>query len=129
MSRLAINLVKIDVIVTREIEAPIDTQHTGPSAEVFLLLLITKHQKRSVGGDIAADTAVRRFRGPKVTKFSDRACQGFDLVVSDPGQLDDEGCSTCSLIAGQHFVLAKLNLAREKCDGEDCRSDCQRCQA
>jgi len=129
LRRLAINLVEVDVIISREIEAPVDTQHTGPSTEVFLLLLVAKHQKRSVDSDIATEPAVGRFRGPYVAQFSDRACQGIDLVVSDPGQLDDESCGTCSLIAGQHFVLAKLNLAREKCDGEDCRSDCQRRQA
>ena len=62
--RLRVNLVKIDEIIARKIEVPVDTQHTGPSTEVFLLLLIAKHQKRSIHGDIAANPAVRRFGGP-----------------------------------------------------------------
>jgi hypothetical protein len=121
--------VKIDVIIAREIEAPVDTQHTGPRAEVFLLLLVAKHQKRSIDGDISADPAVGRFRGAYIPKHSDRNCQAVDLIVTNAGQLDDEGRGTCSLVAGQHFALAKLNLAREKCDGEDCCSDRQRGQA
>src|SRR5215471_3380385 len=62
LRRLRINLVKIDVIIARKIKAPVDPQHTGPSAEVFLLLLVVKHQKRSIRGDMSADPAVRRFR-------------------------------------------------------------------
>ena len=46
--------------------------------------------------------------------------------VPDAGQLHDKSRGTCSLIAGQHFALVKLDLAREECDGEDCRSDRQR---
>jgi len=126
---LRINLVKIDVVIARKIEAPVDTQHTGPSAEVFLLLLVAKHQKRSIYRDISADPAVRHFRGPYVANCSDRACQGVDLIVSNAGQLDDERRGTCSLIAGQQFALVQLDLAREECDGEDCCSERQRGQA
>ena len=129
LRRLGINLVEIDVIVASEIEALVDTQHTGPSAEVFLLLLVAKHQKVSIDSDIAADPAVRRFRGPYVIKCSDRACQGIDLVVSNPPQLDDESCGAGSLIPGQHFALAKLNLPSKKCHGENRCSDRQRRQA
>jgi len=121
--------VKIDVVIAREIEVPVDTQHPGPGAQVFLLLLVAKHQKRSIDGDIAADTAVRRFRGPYIANCSDRACQSVDLIVSNAGQPDDKRRGTCSRIAGQHFALVKLDLAREECDCEDCRSDRQRGQA
>jgi hypothetical protein len=124
---LWINLVKIDVIIARKIEAPVDTQHTGPSAEVFLLLLVAKHQKRSIRGDISADPAVRRFRGAYVANCSDRTCQDVDLIVSNTGKLDDERRGTCR--GGQHFALAKLDLAREECDSENCRRNRPRRQA
>src|SRR5205807_6378580 len=85
--RLRVNLVKIDEIIARKIEAPVDAQHAGPSTEVFLLLLAAKHQKRSIRGDIAANPAVRLFGGPYITDCSDRACQGVDLIVSNAVQL------------------------------------------
>ena len=120
---------KIDVIIAREIEAPVDAECASPSTQVFLLLLIAKHQKGGIDGNIAAEPAVRRFYRPYVTKHSDRGCQGVDLMVGNSGQLEDKSCGTCSLIAGQHFALAELNLARKKCDCEDCRSDRHRRQA
>ena len=37
LKRLGVNLMEIDVMIAREIEALVDTQHAGPSAEIFLL--------------------------------------------------------------------------------------------
>src|SRR5207302_5812124 len=121
LRRLRINVVKVDVVVAREIEIPVDTQHTSPRAEVLLLLLVAEHQKGSIDDDVGADPAVRGFHGAYVVEHSDGACQAVDLVVGDAGQLHDKSRGTCSLIPGQHFALAKLNLAREECDSEDCR--------
>src|SRR5215471_1091648 len=116
---------KIDVVIAPEIEIPIDPQNTGARAEVLLLLLVAKHQKGRVGGDIGADPAVRAFGGRYGAERSDGARQTVDLTVGHAGQLDNERCRTCSLVPSQEFGPAKFNLAREKRDSEDCRGERQ----
>ena len=95
LKRLGVNLMEIDVMIAREIEALVDTQHAGPSAEIFLLLLVAKHQKGGIDGDIATDPAVRRFRGPYVTtryRGRDEANSGCVDAYRDPGTRDWDLC-------------------------------------
>src|SRR5947209_2240568 len=58
--------------------------------------------------------SVRRRSGLAFSSSTTSAAT-VDLIVTNAGQLDDERRGTCSLVAGQHFALVKLDLAREKC--------------
>jgi len=110
---------KVDVVIARRVERPINTNHARPRPKILPLLIVLKHHERDVAAKGEIDPVIRRFGGIHPT---DRPCGSYervDITIWDAGNLDDEAGSAPFFILGKHLCLSEIDLMREDHNGED----------
>src|SRR5262249_29329977 len=119
---------KVDVVITRRVERPINANHARPRPEILALLIVLNPHEGDVTAKGEIDPVIRRFSG---IHPNDRPCGSYervDIAISDAGNLDDEAGSTPSFILGKHLCLSETDLMREDRNGEDAHSQRRRGQ-
>src|SRR5262249_17919044 len=103
---------KVDVVIARRVERPINANHARPRPEILPLLIVLKHHERDVAAKGEIDPVIRRFGG---IHPSDRRCGSYERVDTatwDAGTPDDEAGSPPSFILGNPLCLSETDLMR-----------------
>src|SRR5262252_9266663 len=110
---------KVDEVIARRIERPINANHARPRPEILPLLIVLKHDERDVAAKGEIDPVIRRFGG---IHPSERPCGSYervDIAICDAGNLDDEAGSAPFFILGKNLCLSEIDLMREDRNGKD----------
>src|SRR5215467_14563905 len=110
---------KVDEVIARRIERPINANHAGPRPEILPLLIVLKHHERDVAAKGEIDPVIRRFDGIDSAKLPCGSYERVDITIWDAGNLDDEAGSSPFFILGKHLSLSEIDLMREDRNGED----------
>src|SRR5262249_18863574 len=105
-------MMKVDVVIARQVERPINANHARPRPEILPLLIVLKHHEGDVATKGEIDPVIRRFGG---IHPSDRPCGSYervDIAIWDARNLDDEAGSAPSFILGKHLCLSETDLMR-----------------
>src|SRR6516225_195253 len=110
---------KVDVVIARRIERPINANYARPRTEILPLLIVLKHHERDVATKGEIESVIRRFGR---IHPSERPCGSYecvDIAIWDAGNLDDEAGGAPFFILGKHLWLSEIDLMREDRNGED----------
>src|SRR5262249_39649276 len=118
LGRVRIETMKVDVVIARRVERPINANHARPRPEILPLSIVLKHNERDVAAKGEIDPVIRRLDGIDPT---DRPCGSYervDVAIWDAGSLDDEAGSAPFFILGKHLCLSESDLMREDRNGK-----------